>query len=166
MAEVPRTKTCRLRGVPRPRSEFARRTRSRDGLQRHCKACGRATLDAADARAKAERQARRAPSSPLTEYAAFVGMIAARAEEIADALDDCVELGEPERAEPYVLEFLVTRLFGDAPENEDDDPLEARTLRLLASVHTGMLAEQLTAAGVADPWFGERAPHPVTASAE
>ena len=155
MAEVPQTKTCRLCGVPRPRSEFARRTRSRDGLQRHCRACGRATLDAADARAKTERQARRAPPPPLDEYDAFVHCIASRAAEVANTLYDCVELGEHERAEPYVLAHLVVKLFGPEPDDPDDDPLEVRTLRLPASAHTGVLAEPLQRAGMAGVWFGE-----------
>ena len=84
MAVVPLSKACRLGGEAKPCREFNRRTKSRDGFQAHCKACGRVALDAADARAKAEREARRAPAPPAHEYDYMVRCIESRAKEIVD----------------------------------------------------------------------------------
>src|SRR4051812_41570593 len=43
-------KHCALCGQDRPRAAFYKRSRSSDGLQRHCRDCSRSSLDAAEAR--------------------------------------------------------------------------------------------------------------------
>src|SRR5215218_7915847 len=52
-------KLCSICNVAKPRDQFAGRTRSPDGLQYHCRACGRRALDGADARRATERAAER-----------------------------------------------------------------------------------------------------------
>src|SRR5438067_6586246 len=52
-------KRCSICDVAKPRDQFAGRTRSPDGLQYHCRACGRRALDAADARRATARAAER-----------------------------------------------------------------------------------------------------------
>src|SRR5215208_4916701 len=56
-------KVCSLCNVAKPLDQFAGRTRSPDGLQYHCRACGRRVLDAADARRATERAAEREQAS-------------------------------------------------------------------------------------------------------
>src|SRR6185436_2040869 len=52
-------KVCSICDVAKPLDQFAGRTRSPDGLQYHCRACGRRALDAADARRATARAAER-----------------------------------------------------------------------------------------------------------
>src|SRR3954462_4168644 len=52
-------KACSICNVAKPLDQFAGRTRSPDGLQYHCRACGRRALDAADARRATARAAER-----------------------------------------------------------------------------------------------------------
>src|SRR3954451_21054463 len=65
-------KVCSLCGLAKPLDQFHRRTRSPDGHQAHCAACGRAALDAADAKQKQARADARsrspAPSLPSPLY--------------------------------------------------------------------------------------------------
>src|SRR4051812_35555871 len=59
------TKPCAICNIDQPASEFHRRSRSVDGLQRHCKTCGRHALDGADAKQKQARaEVRLRPPAP------------------------------------------------------------------------------------------------------
>lgn len=52
-------KLCSICDVAKPLDQFAGRTRSPDGLQYYCRACGRRALDASDARRATARAAQR-----------------------------------------------------------------------------------------------------------
>src|SRR5688572_5605834 len=112
---IPHNKVCRLCHQEKPLAEFAGRTRSRDGHQAHCKACGRKALDAADARRKAAAQAARAaaasPQPRVQSWDDLVEVLAAEAETVADVLLDAADAGRP-----AVLDLLADALCGpDCP---------------------------------------------------
>jgi hypothetical protein len=111
------TKQCKGPcGQVKPLDQFHRRARSRDGLQAHCRACGRAALDAADARRKAAAQ----PHQPLArDFDELVDLLAARALDVAVALWEAAEAGED------VLAHLADALEPHCPSeagSEGGDP--------------------------------------------
>jgi hypothetical protein len=84
------TKVCAICRTPKPLEASAKRTRSADGRQRHCKACCRAALDAADARRKARTHPRRPIAIDFDELEA---LFASRAFDVMMALWDAAEAG-------------------------------------------------------------------------
>jgi hypothetical protein len=87
---IPATKVCAICHELKSLDAFARRTRSADGRQRHCKACGRQMLDAADARRRAAAHGR----PPITpDFDSLVALIEARADEVARALWEAAAAG-------------------------------------------------------------------------
>jgi hypothetical protein len=155
-------RTCAACHVPKPPGEFARRSRSADGLQRHCKPCGRKMLDEADRRRKArerrEAMERRRVEGPdrFDPAAAGDGDCAAwvledRAVEAWNALVEGASGGKVD-----LLGYLADQLFGppppwDGPDDEDPpepppEQVEARAasvFRFLADVHTSEIWRRL-----------------------
>ena len=173
-------RTCTICRIPKPRSEFHRRTRSRDGLQRHCRACGRQALDAADAARKAQRQQaqvqaagdrpRRSPAVPalltmptmITDVDDLVSVLEARAADVADVLWAVAQAGEP-----FVLERLEQRLCNPCPEPRDDDYDGPECfLHSLAVVHTNELAARLPAGAHASVFCESRILPPEAAAGD
>src|SRR4051794_13032225 len=142
-------KTCRICGLPKPLADFHKRTRSLDGHQAHCAACGRAALDAADARAAAARR----QASLISEWAGLERFVQTHAWDVVDALSDAAWAGTP-----LVLAYLAERLCSPCPEPDDEDyGGPSCLLHDLAMVHTNELvarppaAAPLVAAFEADP---------------
>src|SRR3954463_7207202 len=79
----PPTKRCTQCGIEKPLDAFHKRTRSPDGYQAHCRDCGRAALDAADARARARQR------GVLVTREEIEDAVAAQAEAVVDVLFDC-----------------------------------------------------------------------------
>src|SRR3954468_18107569 len=102
-------KACALCGVAKPLTEFYRRTRSPDGYQAHCKACGRAALDAADARARARQR------GVLVTREEVEDAIATQAEAVVDVLFACTLEGHAD-----VVNRLAEALHPDCPAAYED----------------------------------------------
>jgi hypothetical protein len=97
-------KVCSRCGVAKALPEFHRRTRSPDGHQAHCKACGRAALDAADARARARQR------GVFVSREEVEDAIATEAETVVDVLFACALEGHAD-----VLDRLAEALHPDCP---------------------------------------------------
>src|SRR3954453_19433735 len=97
-------KACSLCRVAKPLTEFYRRTRSPDGYQAHCKTCGRAALDAADARARARQR------GVLVTHAEIADALVAQVETVVAVLCDCAVAGHAD-----VLDRLAELLHPDCP---------------------------------------------------
>jgi hypothetical protein len=106
------TKVCAICHVPKPFGAFHKCTKSADGLQRHCRACGRGMLDAADARRKA---AARGPLPIATDWEGLVALFEARAFDVVMALDDAAQAGAE-----YPFDHLADTLEPDCPTLADD----------------------------------------------
>ncbi|HEY7064869.1 MAG TPA: hypothetical protein VII06_25570 [Chloroflexota bacterium] len=123
------TKVCALCQEPKPLEAFAKRTRSADGLQRHCKACGRHALDAADARARARAAAQR--RGVVTDWDSLVARIADEADAVARVLHRAALEGAPN-----VLDRLAAVLCGaDCPADTEDYAGEDCLVHALADAH-------------------------------
>src|SRR3712207_1866909 len=83
-------KTCSICHVEKPVSEYYRRSKSADGLQRACRPCSRAALDAATAR---RRLLRRTGKPIATTWDELDALLVVRAAEVAAALVDYVPEG-------------------------------------------------------------------------
>src|SRR4051812_7349152 len=102
-------KVCSQCGAAKPLAEFHRRTRSADGHQAHCKACGRAALDAADARARARQR------GVLVSRAEIEDAVATQAEALVDVLFACTLEGHAD-----VVNRLAEALHPDCPTAYED----------------------------------------------
>src|SRR5215216_1326649 len=103
-AQPDTNKVCSQCGEAKPLDQFHRRTRSADGHQAHCKACGRAALDAADARARARQR------GVLVTREEIEDAVAAQAEAVVDVLFACTIEGYAD-----VLDRLHAALHPDCP---------------------------------------------------
>jgi hypothetical protein len=110
---LPPTKVCAKCHAPTPLAAFHKRTRSRDGLQAHCKDCGRAMLDAADARRRARTQAQHA--HVIVDWEELEERLADRVPELVDALFAAAETGDPD-----VL-YCIADVVCPPPCPADDD---------------------------------------------
>ena len=134
------SKVCSLCHQSKPLEAFAKRTRSADGLQRHCKACGRAALDAADARQRALRIAARA--GVVTDRETLEDRLALRAAAVVDLLFDCAEEGAAD-----VLSRLADLLCGPyCPAAAEDYAGEECLPHWLGDSHTDTLYDRVPAA--------------------
>jgi hypothetical protein len=121
------TKVCAICHEPKPLSAFHKRTRSRDGLQAHCKGCGRQMLDAADAR----RAARAQHARVIADREELADRLTDRIEAVVDLLFDVADEGDPD-----VLYCLADLLCGpECPEADDAYTGAACLPHLLACVH-------------------------------
>jgi hypothetical protein len=119
-------KTCSQCGEPKPLAAFAKRTKSRDGLQAHCRDCGRQMLDAADARRKAAANGQ----LPIaTDWNTMFQLFEARAYDVVCALSEAAEGGCD------VLWHLAASLEPNCPATADDYSGPTCYLHALAEIH-------------------------------
>src|SRR3954447_3530829 len=124
-------KTCTLRGETKPLDQFHRRARSRDGHQAHCKACGRAALDAADARARARQR------GVLVTRAEVEAVLATQADTVLDVLFACTFEGHVD-----VLDRLAEALHPDCPTMVEGYEGADCLLHDLGHIHVDQLRER------------------------
>ena len=128
-------KVCSQCGEAKPLDAFHRRTRSPDGHQAHCKTCGRAALDAADARARARQR------GVLVSREEIEDAIATQAEAVVDVLFDCASEGHAD-----VLDRLADALCPDCPDGFEDYDGEDCLLHLMGRVHVSNLRDRVPGA--------------------
>ena len=121
-------KVCSQCGEAKPLDAFHRRTRSPDGHQAHCKACGRAALDAADARARARQRGVLVTGEDIEDA------IATQAATVLQVLVDCALQGHAD-----VLYRLAEALHPDCPAGSEDSVGEECALHDLGSCHVDEL---------------------------
>src|SRR4051812_10020332 len=125
-------KTCTLCGETKPLDQFHRRARSQDGHQAHCKACGRAALDAADARARARQR------GVLVTRAEVEDVLATQAETVLDVLFACTFEGHVD-----VLDRLAEALHPVCPTMVEGYEGADCLLHELGSVHISQLRDRV-----------------------
>ena len=141
--QLPPAKVCRVCGQAKPPSAFARRTKSADGLQRHCKDCGYQMLAASAARRKAQRAAARLHL--IVDYDGLADTIRARADEVVDELFECAEQGAAD-----VVDRLANVLCSDpCPADAEDWAGPDCLPHALAEQHANILMDRVPAAAEA-----------------
>jgi hypothetical protein len=126
------TKVCAQCHVPKPITDFAKRTKSRDGLQAHCRDCGRAMLDAADARRRARTQAQHA--HVIIDRDDLAERLADHADDVVDALFAAAETGDPDVLY-RIADVLCSPESPDCPAGADDYTGAECLPHLLADAH-------------------------------
>jgi hypothetical protein len=142
---LPAVKLCRLCHQEKPIADFAKRTRSRDGHQAHCKPCGRQALDAADARRRAEARPRPTPARSVT---LLEDLFVAHVDTVAQVLVDVAFDGAAD-----VLSRLADALCPRCPDAaaEEGDDLTCE-IHDLANIHAQeLLARVPEAVRAMDP---------------
>jgi hypothetical protein len=135
-ATDPMMKRCSICGEGKPLNAFAKRTRSADGLQQHCKPCGRQALDAATARRAAAQVAVRPLATNLEE---FMVVIQERALDVVIAFHAAAEAGTDD-----VLGFIADALEPSCPAVADDYIGPECHLHWLAWLHEGRRSGELS----------------------
>jgi hypothetical protein len=146
---APATKPCSICGEPKPLAAFAKRTKSADGLQRHCKPCGRQALDAADARRKATA---RGQLPIATDLDALVALVEARALDVVLALWEAADAGAD------VLAHLAHSLEPTCPAEADEYSGPFCELHELAFMHYLVVSGQEPATPLPSPTASDEGP--------